>query len=53
MFELDGLKFSISICYDMQFRSCAMEPAAAGAKLLPSTFRRSMLSPRGGRVDRV
>jgi predicted amidohydrolase len=34
VFELDGLRFSINICYDMQFRECAAGPAAAGATLL-------------------
>lgn len=34
VFDLDDMKFSINICYDMQFRHCAMEAAGAGATLL-------------------
>ena len=34
LFDLDGVKFSINICYDMRFAEAAMIPAAAGARLL-------------------
>ena len=34
VFGLGDLRFSINICYDLQFRACATEAAAAGATLL-------------------
>ena len=34
VFDLDGLKFGINICYDMQFPEAAAAVAAAGAALL-------------------
>ena len=34
IFELGSLKFTINICYDMQFRACGTEAASAGARLL-------------------
>ncbi len=34
LFDLDGLRFSINVCYDMRFAEAALIPAAAGARLL-------------------